>query len=173
MPERDGYIPGVPCWVDTEQPDAAVAADFYHRLFGWEVEDAMPPGADGHYFIGRIRGGDVAAIASQTPETRASTWNTYVWVDDVDASAAVVKDAGGTVLAGPFDVMDAGRMAVVSDTEGAAVVPLAGTAAPRRPRRERTRFAELQRTAHPRCRRPRKRSTARCSGGRHWTFRPA
>ena len=121
MPERDGYIPGVPCWVDTQQPDAAVAADFYHRLFGWEVEDAMPPGADGHYFIGRIRGGDVAAIASQTPETRAPTWNTYVWVDDVDASAAVVKDAGGTVLAGPFDVMDAGRMAVVSDTEGAAL----------------------------------------------------
>ena len=36
MPERDGYIPGVPCWVDTSQPDPESAVDFYSGLFGWE-----------------------------------------------------------------------------------------------------------------------------------------
>ena len=41
MPERDGYIAGVPCWVDTSQPDPDAAADFYGGLFGWEFEDAM------------------------------------------------------------------------------------------------------------------------------------
>ena len=64
MPERDGYIPGVPCWVDTSQPDPEAAVDFYRGLFGWEFEDVMPPGSEGKYFIGRIRGGDVAAVGS-------------------------------------------------------------------------------------------------------------
>ena len=44
MPDRDGYIPGVPCWVDTNQPDPDAAAEFYGGLFGWESEDVMPPG---------------------------------------------------------------------------------------------------------------------------------
>jgi predicted enzyme related to lactoylglutathione lyase len=48
-----------------------------------------------------------------------ATWNTYVWVDDADEAAAKVRDAGGTVLSEPFDVMDAGRMAVCADPEGA------------------------------------------------------
>ena len=64
MPERDGYIPGVPCWVDTSQPDPEAAVDFYRGLFGWEFEDVMPPESEGKYFIGRIRGGDVAAVGS-------------------------------------------------------------------------------------------------------------
>ena len=46
-------------------------------------------------------------------------WNTYVAVADADASAAKVRDAGGTVFMDPFDIMDAGRMAVVADPEGA------------------------------------------------------
>ena len=46
-------------------------------------------------------------------------WNTYIWVDDVDASVATVRDAGGAVATEPFDVIDAGRMAVVADPEGA------------------------------------------------------
>ena len=40
MSERDGYEPGVPCWVDTRQPDPQAAVDFYTRLFGWEARDA-------------------------------------------------------------------------------------------------------------------------------------
>jgi predicted enzyme related to lactoylglutathione lyase len=122
MPERDGYIPGVPCWVDTSQPDPAAAVDFYRGLFGWEFEDVMPPGSEGQYFIGRIRGGDVAAVSS-IPEGAPPTalWNTYIWVDDADKAAAKVRDAGGTVLSEPFDVMDAGRMAVFMDAEGAAI----------------------------------------------------
>jgi uncharacterized protein len=121
MPERDGYIPGVPCWVDTSQPDPEAAAAFYGGLFGWEFEDVMPPGSDGKYFIGRIRGGDVAAVGSQPPGAPpAAVWNTYVWVDSADDAAAKVRAAGGRVLTEPFDVMDAGRMGVFMDPEGAA-----------------------------------------------------
>jgi len=121
MPERDGYIPGVPCWIDTSQPDPEVAVDFYRGLFGWEFEDVMPAGSDAKYFIGRIRGGDVAAVGS-IPEGAPpmAVWNTYIWVESADQTAAKVREAGGTVLMEPFDVMDAGRMAVLADPEGAA-----------------------------------------------------
>ena len=121
MPERDGYIPGVPCWVDTSQPDPEAAVDFYSGLFGWEFEDVMPPGSEGKYFIARLRGGDVAAVGS-IPEAAPpmAMWNTYVWVESADETASKVRDAGGSVVMEPFDVMDAGRMAVFADPEGAA-----------------------------------------------------
>jgi uncharacterized protein len=120
MPERDGYIPGVPCWIDTSQPDPEAAVGFYSELFPWEFEDVMPPGSPGKYFIARIRGGDVAAVGS-IPEAAppVAMWNTYIWVDSADETASKVRDAGGNVLMEPFDVMDAGRMAVFADPEGA------------------------------------------------------
>ena len=101
MPERDGYIPGVPCWVDTSQPDPEAAAEFYRGLFGWELENVMPPGSEGKYYIARLRGGDVAGVGS-IPEAAPPTamWNTYVWVDSADETASKVRDAGGTVVDG-------------------------------------------------------------------------
>src|SRR5436309_12787154 len=71
MLERDGYPPGVPCWVDTTQPDPEAAVAFYRGLFGWDFDDAMPPGAPGQYFLPRLHGGDVAAVGSQ-PEGAAA-----------------------------------------------------------------------------------------------------
>ena len=120
MPERDGYTAGVPCWIDTSQPDPEAAADFYSRLFGWEFEDVMPPGAPGKYLIARLRGGDVGAVTSlpgSAPQT--ARWDTYIWVDSADETAAKVLDAGGRVVTEPMDVMDAGRTAVFTDPEGA------------------------------------------------------
>jgi uncharacterized protein len=128
MPERHGYIPGVPCWVDTSQPDPEAAVEFYSALFGWEFEDVMPPGSEGKYFIARLRprsifelGRDVAAVGS-IPESAPpmATWNTYVWVDSADETASKVRDAGGGVVMEPFDVMGACRVAVFTDPEGAA-----------------------------------------------------
>ena len=48
-------------------------------------------------------------------------WNTYIWVDNADETAAKARAAGGGVATAPFDVMDAGRMAVLTDPEGAAL----------------------------------------------------
>jgi predicted enzyme related to lactoylglutathione lyase len=121
MLERDGYIEGVPCWIDTSQPDPEAATKFYGGLFGWEFEDVMPADSPMRYFIGRIRGGDVAAVGSQSGGgAAAAVWNTYIWVDDADAITAKVREAGGEVLMEPMDVSDAGRMAVFADPEGAA-----------------------------------------------------
>ena len=121
MLERDGYPPGVPCWVDTNQPDAEAAIAFYGGLFGWEFDDVMPEGSEGSYFIGRIRGGDVAAVGSIPEGAPAlAMWNTYVWVDNADEATSKARDAGGGVVVEPFDVMDSGRMAGLTDPEGAA-----------------------------------------------------
>jgi uncharacterized protein len=120
MAERDGYIPGVPCWVDTNQPDPEAAVAFYRGLFRWEFQDAMPPDAPGRYFMARLRGGDVAAVGSQPQGAAApAVWNTFISVLSADETAARVLTAGGRVLTEPFDVLDAGRMAVLTDTEGA------------------------------------------------------
>src|SRR5437763_2476933 len=121
MPERDGYISGVPCWIDTTQPDPDAAAAFYGDLFGWELENVMPPDSPAKYFMARLRGGDVAAVSAR-PEGAAegAVWNTYVWVDDADETAARVRAAGGTVLTEPFDVFESGRMAIFADPAGAA-----------------------------------------------------
>jgi predicted enzyme related to lactoylglutathione lyase len=106
MLERDGYVPGVPCWVDTTHPDPEAAVASYTGLFGWAFEDMMPPGSPSRYFIARLRGGDVAAIGSQPEDApAAAAWNTYVWVQSADEVAA--------------KVLDAGRAAVFADAEGA------------------------------------------------------
>jgi predicted enzyme related to lactoylglutathione lyase len=135
MPERDGYIPGVPCWVDASEPDPEAALDFYGGLFGWEFQDVIPPSSEGKYFIARgeargssifdlsgdKHGGDVAAVRS-IPEAAAGAamWNTYFWVNSADEAASQVRDAGGDIVREPFDFMDACRMAVFTDPEGAA-----------------------------------------------------
>jgi len=120
MPERNGYIPGVPCWIDTTQPDPEAAVEFYAGLFRWDFVDVMPPGAEGKYFIARIRGGDVAAVSAPPRDVPPmAMWNTYVWVESADEAASKVRDAGGTVVIEPFEVMDSGRMAVCTDPEGA------------------------------------------------------
>jgi uncharacterized protein len=120
MPERDRYIPGVPCWVDTNQPDPEAAVDFYSGLFGWEFEDVVPPGSPARYFLARLHGGAVAAVGSlPAPAPAVARWDTYVWVDSADETAAKVREAGGSVVREPFDVMDAGRTAIFTDPEGA------------------------------------------------------
>jgi predicted enzyme related to lactoylglutathione lyase len=120
MPERYGYIPGVPCWVDTSQPDPEATLPFYRGLFGWEFENVMPEGSDGKYFIGRIRGGDVAAVGSIPEDApQMAVWNSHIWVANADETAAKARNAGGGVVMDPSDVMDAGRLAILTDPEGA------------------------------------------------------
>jgi predicted enzyme related to lactoylglutathione lyase len=114
--ERQGFPPGVPCWVDTAQPDPEAAARFYGDLFGWEFQDRMAR----RYLVAQLGGRDVAGIGSQPDgDPRAPGWNTYIGVDSADDAAVRVARAGGRALREPFDVADAGRMGVFSDPAGA------------------------------------------------------
>jgi predicted enzyme related to lactoylglutathione lyase len=120
MIERTEYPPGVPCWVDSGQPDPEAAAEFYGGLFGWQMEETMPAGAPGHYLVARLDGLEVAAVGSLPPDVpQLAAWNTYVCVESADRTADAAREAGGTVLMEPFDIFEAGRMAVVADPAGA------------------------------------------------------
>ena len=123
MSTREDYPAGVPCWVDTSQPDPVDAARFYSGLFGWQTEDAMPPDAGAHYYMARIGGRDAAAISSQSPGAPPqAVWNTYIRVesaDDVDVIAARARELGGSVLAEPQNAPWV-RFAVLADPAGAS-----------------------------------------------------
>ncbi len=121
MSQRTEYPAGVPCWVDTLQPDPHAAMQFYRRLFGWEFAGPgrMPDG--GEYYVAQSRGLDVAGLGSVPKHNagRRAFWNTYVAVDDATAACEKVCKAGGTIAVAPVDALPAGRMAVVTDPSGA------------------------------------------------------
>ena len=124
--DRTDYLAGVPCWIDTEQPDPDGAAEFYGGLFGWEFENKLPPGIDDKYLVATFNGLDVAAIASPTPDvTGTPTWNTYVSVADADAAASRAVTLGAEVLLAPVDVGPpgaiAGRWSALRDPDGAHI----------------------------------------------------
>jgi uncharacterized protein len=107
------YLAGVPCFVDTAQPDIEAAQRFYGGLFGWEFSEWTP----GQYWIAKLDGLDVAGMAKQ-PDQPAS-WNTYIQVESADRATADAMQLGARVLAPPFDVANAGRMSVIADPTGA------------------------------------------------------
>ena len=115
--EMDHYEHGIPSWVDLGTPDPTAAAAFYGGLFGWESFEG-PPEAGG-YRMELLRGRTVAGIGPAM-NPGPPYWTTYVTVDDADAIVPLVAEAGGAVLAEPFDVLDVGRMAVFADPQGAA-----------------------------------------------------
>jgi uncharacterized protein len=120
MPTTRTYPPGVPCWIDTEQPDPEAARRFYGTLLGWTFEDvAAGREDDGSYRVASLAGRSVAAIAPASANPGAVAWNTYVAVADADATAETVTEAGGTVEGEPADIGQAGRVARCLDPAGA------------------------------------------------------
>ena len=120
MSDRDGFAPGVPCWVETWQDDANRAVEYYGRLFGWET--AEPLSADtGTFHMCRLRGRDVAGIGSPIPEGAppVPTWTTFVQVESAAEGAAKVKEAGGDVVVEPFESLEGGRLVIAADPTGA------------------------------------------------------
>lgn len=122
MSERRQYPPGVPCWVETLQPDLPAALAFYGSLFGWEFAGPAPMPGDppGEYFVARFEGSDVAGIGSFPAQNAPSApvWMMYVRVERADDAVARVRRAGGSEVVAPFAVSPAGRMAVCSDPLG-------------------------------------------------------
>lgn len=121
---REEYPAGVPCWVETSQPDPQAALDFYGPLFGWDFSGPgpMPGGLPGETFVAQLDGRDVAAISS-LPELGGpsiASWNTYIRVESVDRARECAIAAGGSLLVGPLDTAPDGRLAVLSDPAGAA-----------------------------------------------------
>jgi predicted enzyme related to lactoylglutathione lyase len=126
MTNIDKNPAGTFCWIELHATDQNAAKSFYKSLFGWEAHD-NPMGPNESYTMFRVQGRNAAAGCTLRPEERSqgvpSHWAIYIAVDNADAAVAKAKQLGGKILAPAFDVMDAGRMAVIQDPTGAVFCP--------------------------------------------------
>ena len=116
---------GTPIWYELLTPDHASAKRFYDAVVGWTIEDA-PAGPIDYRMIragADNSGANAGGVMQITPEMASGGaqpgWLFYVGVDDVDATAAQVTANGGTVVMAPHDLPGVGRMAFVTDPQGA------------------------------------------------------
>jgi len=117
MPARETPWPnGTPCWVDLGTPGPDAARSFYAAVLGWTFADPGP--GSGGYLMCLSGGRKAAGLGPQEDPTAPPRWTTYLAADDVDATAARVTGAGGSLLAPSMDVGPAGRMAIAADPEG-------------------------------------------------------
>jgi len=120
---RIAQVHGTLCWADLSTPDAERAADFYSGLFGWQIANQRLDGTkdpsgythikNGEHFIGGI------PPAAFRPPGVPPHWMAYFQVDDVDSCATNAKELGGKLCLSPMMIEGAGRMAVISDPQGA------------------------------------------------------
>jgi uncharacterized protein len=121
MSERTSYAAGTPCWIDLGTPDQDGAAYFYGALFGWSVEEDENAEQTGGYRVARLKDKAVGGVMKLMEEGQPPAWASYVSVEDADATVAKAREAGGSVMVEPMDVLDYGRMAFVVDPTGAAI----------------------------------------------------
>ena len=113
------------CWFELATIGTADALRFYQALFGWTAE-RVPMGGDmGDYLMLQQSEASVGAMFELTPATGLGhippNWSGYVLVQDVDASTKRAEKLGATVMKPPFDVMEMGRMSILSDPTGAMI----------------------------------------------------
>lgn len=114
-------------WYELMTSDATAAAAFYRSVIGWQTADAGMP--DLAYTLlsaatpaGPVQVGGLMALPAEAAAAGARpAWTGYVAVDDVDARAAQVLQAGGAVHHPAQDIPGVGRFAIVADPQGAVV----------------------------------------------------
>ena len=151
MSERDHYEPGVPCWVDTVQPDPVAAGSFYGELLGWEL---FGPGRDAHRRWGLLRRAPVGPrrrrhqlAAPRGPGARAGLEHVRVGGERRRRCAAGLgrrrRGALGSVR------RSAGRPDGGAErSRGRGALRLGGRRAPRRPARQRAGSLVDERAQH-------------------------
>ena len=118
MRETACHAPGSFSWADLATTDPAGAKIFYTRLFGWKAVDMPVPGSV--YSMLKQGGKNVCALYDMQADMRSqgvpAHWQSYVTVENVDEAADKARSLDATVVAPPFDAMEAGRMAVILDS---------------------------------------------------------
>jgi predicted enzyme related to lactoylglutathione lyase len=117
MAPRGNFI-----WYDVMTNDTKAAGDFYKEVVGWSAAEF--PMADGSNYTVFSQGQTmVGGLMKIPPEASAMgakpCWSGYIAVDDVDADAKRIGEAGGKIMRPPTDIPNIGRFAVAADTGGA------------------------------------------------------
>jgi predicted enzyme related to lactoylglutathione lyase len=121
---------GTPIWYELMTRDPLAARRFYASVVGWSIDEAPPPGSTMDYRMISAPDGLVGGVFTLTEDMvrqgAAPCWMMYLGVDDVDATVAAVTSAGGRVHMPAFDIPDVGRIAMVSDPQGAPFYVMRG-----------------------------------------------
>ena len=116
MPTRDTPWPnGTPCWVDYGAADLEATKAFYSSVLGWEYSGGEPE--FGGYLTVMRNGRMAAGMGPQQDPNDPARWTTYFAADDAAATAARIKDAGGTVVVEPMEVGPMGTMVIARDPQ--------------------------------------------------------
>jgi len=106
-------------WNEHVSRDPGAARAFYSELLGWSWDEMDMP--QGTYWVcmndGRSNGG-LMEMTDEWPDFVPAHWMVYIGSDDVDASAALVLEAGGSITVEPMDIA-VGRFCVAADPTGA------------------------------------------------------
>ncbi|MGO4525924.1 VOC family protein [Microvirga sp. 2MCAF35] len=115
-------------WYELLTSDADAAARFYGAVIGWQTRAAQ--GSDRDYRIFGIRGEDVGGLMPLPVNAERAgmrpTWLGYVAVDDVDATAEAIVQAGGAQHMPPTDIPGIGRFAMLADPQGVTFYVMRG-----------------------------------------------
>ena len=106
-------------WHEHVSPDPKQAEGFYTQLFGWGTE-VFKPGEVDYVMIssgGQSHGGFGKAMEGAPPPH----WLSHVAVENLEETIEKAKDAGGSLAAGPWDMAEVGRIAIIADPQGAYV----------------------------------------------------
>lgn len=120
MPEVTDHTAHAPSWVDLASPDMQATTHFYGHLFGWQARQVGGPDM-GNYTFFTLRGKDVGAVSDIMVPGQPPAWNVYMATADIDVTMEAARAAGGTIMMGPDDVPNSGRMGFFSDPSGAVL----------------------------------------------------
>jgi predicted enzyme related to lactoylglutathione lyase len=117
MPTRNTPWPaGTPCWLDYGATDVDAAREFYGTLFGWSYTGGDPE--YGGYLNAERGGHQVAGMGPLMDAADPPGWTLYFAADDAAATAAAIREAGGTVVVEPMQVGPMGTMVIARDPQG-------------------------------------------------------
>ena len=107
-------------WYELLTTDPDAAQRFYSDVVGWDFAPSGMPGGDYRFFsyAGTGIGGMLHITPADCEKGARPCWLGYIGVDDVDASTASIREAGGTVLIPPTDIPGVGRFAFLTDPQG-------------------------------------------------------
>lgn len=109
--------PGSFIWHELAAGNWEHAVPFYIDVLG--AEKAEVPMEGGSFTMLRVDGQYVAGFRDQEDENSTPRWEVYFGIADTDAGIATARASGAKLLVEPFDVEGIGRMAMLSDPQGA------------------------------------------------------
>jgi len=126
-PATQSHTVGKFVWYDLLTGDVPAVEKFYAGIFGWEFERVGESGDT--YTLILNQGKPIGGIINieEAKKIDGEQWLSYLSVSDVDAAVGLVKKNGGKVLRDPFDFKERGRVAVVTDPQGALMVLVRST----------------------------------------------